>query len=57
MLKQKGYFRLYAYGNQFEFLSVILEHFFEMPHVFKATHPELYAHIVARINFNEDYFK
>jgi Mlc titration factor MtfA (ptsG expression regulator) len=56
-LKQKGYFRLYAYANQFEFLSVILEHFFETPHVFKATHPELYAHIVTMINFNEEYFK
>ncbi|MFE3870068.1 zinc-dependent peptidase [Flavobacterium sp. ZS1P70] len=57
VLKQKGYFRLYAYGNQFEFLSVILEHFFETPHVFKATNPELYAHIVVMINFNEEYFK
>jgi Mlc titration factor MtfA (ptsG expression regulator) len=56
-LKQKGYFRLYAYGNQFEFLSVILEHFFETPHVFKATHPELYEHSAAMINFNEEYFK
>jgi MtfA peptidase len=46
---------LYAYENQFEFLSVILEHFFETPRVFKTTHPELYAHIVAMINFKEEY--
>jgi Mlc titration factor MtfA (ptsG expression regulator) len=57
VLQEKGYFRLYAYGNQFEFLSVILEHFFETPHIFKATHPELYDHITAMINFNEEYFK
>lgn len=57
ILTQKGYFRLYAYGNQFEFLSVILEHLFETPHVFKTTHPELYAHTAAMINFNEEYFK
>ena len=57
ILIQKGYFRLYAYGNQFEFLSVILEHLFETPHVFKTTHPELYTHTAAMINFNEEYFK
>jgi Mlc titration factor MtfA (ptsG expression regulator) len=56
-LKQKGYFRLYAYADQFEFLSVILEHFFETPRIFKTTHPELFSHIVAMINFNEEYFK
>ena len=57
ILTQNGYFRLYAYGNQFEFLSVILEHLFETPHVFKTTHPELYTHTAAMINFNEEYFK
>jgi Mlc titration factor MtfA (ptsG expression regulator) len=54
-LRQKGYFRLYAYENQFEFLSVILEHFFETPHVFKTIHPELYSHIAKMINFKEEY--
>jgi Mlc titration factor MtfA (ptsG expression regulator) len=52
-LNQKDYFRRYAYENQFEFLSVILEHFFETPNAFKNTHPELYAHVVAMINFDE----
>ncbi|MFV7234548.1 zinc-dependent peptidase [Flavobacterium sp. ZB4R12] len=54
-LIQKGYFRLYAFENQFEFLSVILEHFFETPHVFKQEHPELYKHIAVMINFKEKY--
>ena len=56
-LTQKDYFRLYAYKNQFEFLSVILEHFFETPLIFKASHPKLYTHISAMINFKEEYLK
>ena len=56
-LRQKEYFRLYAYENKFEFLSVVLEHFFETPHIFKTTHPELYRHIATMINFKEEYFK
>jgi Mlc titration factor MtfA (ptsG expression regulator) len=54
-LRQKGYFRLYAYENQFEFLSVVLEHFFETPPVFKTIHPQLYAHVAKMINFKEEY--
>lgn len=50
-LRSKGYFRLYAYQNQFEFLAVILEHFFETPTVFKKQHPELFATIATMINF------
>ena len=53
-LRLKGYFRLYAYENQFEFLSVILEHFFETPDVFKKMHPELYANVKTMINFKEE---
>lgn len=53
-LREKGYFRLYAYENQFEFLSVILEHFFETPDVFKKTHPQLYTSVKRMINFSDD---
>ncbi|RBN50433.1 zinc-dependent peptidase [Flavobacterium psychrolimnae] len=53
-LTRTDYFRLYAYENQFEFLSLILEHFFETPHVFKSLHPELYAHVAAMINFKDE---
>lgn len=56
-LRAKGYFRLYAYKNQFEFLSVILEHFFETPHEFKKYHPRLYAAISSMINFKEDFLE
>lgn len=53
-LRTKGYFRLYAYENQFEFLSVILEHFFETPEVFKKQHPHLFTTIATMINFKGD---
>ncbi len=54
-LTEKGYFREYAYENQFEFLSVILEHFFETPHVFKKEFPELFERVKAMINFQDNY--
>jgi Mlc titration factor MtfA (ptsG expression regulator) len=54
-LQTKGYFRLYAYENQFEFLAVVLEHFFETPHVFKNKHPELFANVYSMINFKEEF--
>lgn len=56
-LRSKGYFRLYAYQNQFEFLAVILEHFFETPAVFENQHPELFKIIGKMINFEEKVLK
>ena len=50
-LVAKGYFREYAYENQFEFLAVVLEHFFESPEIFKNEFPELYGRVVKMINF------
>ena len=55
-INDKAYFRLYAYENQFEFISVLLEHFFESPNDFETIHPQLYAHVKRMINFNENYF-
>lgn len=48
-----GYFRDYAYTNDFEFLAVILEHFFETPKEFKAEFPELYHLVKRMINYKE----
>lgn len=53
MLKEKQYFREYAYTNKFEFLAVILEHFFETPEIFKKEFPELYENVKTMINFKE----
>lgn len=46
-----NYFRNYAYENQFEFLAVLLEHFFETPEDFKRFYPELFEHVRRMINF------
>lgn len=50
-LVSKGYFREYAFENQFEFLAVLLEHFFESPAIFKKEFPELYERVRRMINF------
>lgn len=45
------YFRDYAFENQFEFLAVLLEHFFETPEEFNRFYPELFTHVKRMINF------
>lgn len=50
-LISKDYFREYAYQNQFEFLAVVLEHFFESPEIFQKKFPELYDRVKKMINF------
>ena len=44
------YFRIYAYTNQFEFISVIIEHYFETPEQFKGEFPELFANVSKLLN-------
>jgi Mlc titration factor MtfA (ptsG expression regulator) len=48
-----GYFREYAYTNEFEFVAVVLEHFFETPAEFKQKVPELYILVKKMINYRE----
>jgi hypothetical protein len=50
MLSDK-YFRDYAFENQYEFLAVLLEHFFETPEEFNRIYPELFKHVKRMINF------
>ncbi len=52
-LLQSNYFRIYAYTNEFEFVAVILEHFFETPERFKEEFPHLYEKVKVMINFTE----
>lgn len=52
-LKERAYFRDYAYTNKFEFLAVILEHFFETPEIFKKEFPELFQNVKAMINYRD----
>jgi Mlc titration factor MtfA (ptsG expression regulator) len=52
-LSEQGYFREYAYENRFEFIAVMLEHFFETPQLFKIKYPKLYQDVCLMINYNE----
>ena len=51
-LINSDYFRVYAYTNQFEFLAVIIEHFFETPEEFKQEFPELFAKVKLLLNYD-----
>lgn len=52
-LVETGYFRDYAYTNQFEFLAVVLEHYFETPMEFRLQFPELYSYVSKMLNQKE----
>jgi Mlc titration factor MtfA (ptsG expression regulator) len=52
-LEKANYLRSYAYTNQFEFIAVLMEHFFETPDEFKRDFPELYDKVRKMINFQE----
>lgn len=49
-LINSNYFRIYAYTNQFEFISVLIEHYFETPEQFKVEFPELYENVSKLLN-------
>lgn len=46
------YFRDYAYTNQYEFLAVIFETFFETPLEFKQQFPDIYSKTKQMLNFH-----
>jgi Mlc titration factor MtfA (ptsG expression regulator) len=53
-LIQSNYFRIYAFTNQFEFLAVILENYFETPMEFKTRFPDLYEKVSLMLNIKHD---
>lgn len=55
-LIKSGFLRDYAYENQFEFVAVLLEYFFESPDEFKSRFPSIFLKVKHMINFNERYF-
>lgn len=55
-LVSSGFFRDYAFENQFEFVAVLLEYFFESPSEFKMHFPEIYLKVKQMINYNENHF-
>jgi Mlc titration factor MtfA (ptsG expression regulator) len=50
MLIDSDYFRIYAYTNQYEFISVIIEHYFETPLEFRSRFPKLYQNVSRMLN-------
>lgn len=51
-LEETKFFRLYAFTNQYEFMAVLAEYFFESPDEFKQEFPLLYGHVQKMLNFN-----
>ncbi len=51
-----GFLRDYAYENQFEFVAVLLEYFFESNTEFKQKFPSIFNKVKQMINYNENYF-
>ena len=49
-LIDSNYFRIYGYSNKFEFLAVIIEHYFETPQQFRQEFPELYKKVEIMLN-------
>jgi Mlc titration factor MtfA (ptsG expression regulator) len=51
-LDKTRYFREYAFTNQYEFMAVLTEYFFESPEDFKRIFPKIYEHTKKLLNFN-----
>lgn len=55
-LLNSGFLREYAFKNQFEFVAVLLEHFFESPEELKQKFPSVYIKVKEMLNYNEAVF-
>lgn len=51
-LDESRFFRAYAFTNQYEFMAVLAEYFFESPQEFKRIFPEIYGYTKKLLNFN-----
>lgn len=51
-LDKTKFFRSYAFINQYEFMAVLAEYFFESPKDFEAIFPKLYNYTKKLLNFN-----
>ncbi|MCF6130964.1 zinc-dependent peptidase [Flavobacterium wongokense] len=49
-LINSDYFRIYAYTNSYEFISVMIEHYFETPIEFRSKFPKLYQNVSRMLN-------
>jgi MtfA peptidase len=55
-LLNSGFLRDYAFENQYEFVAVLLEHFFESPDELKQKFPSVYKKVKEMLNYNEAVF-
>lgn len=55
-LKASKLLRNYAFTNNFEFISVLIETFFESPKELKTQFPDLYDNVKSMLNFNDNLF-
>jgi len=55
-LLNSGFLREYAFKNQYEFVAVLLEHFFESPEELKQKFPSVYSKVKEMLNYNEAVF-
>lgn len=55
-LLNSGFLRDYAFENQYEFVAVLLEHFFESPEELKQKFPSVYSKVKEMLNYNEAVF-
>jgi Mlc titration factor MtfA (ptsG expression regulator) len=55
-LLNSGFLRAYAFENEYEFVAVLLEHFFESPEELKQKFPDVYLKVKQMINYNENHF-
>ena len=55
-LLNSGFLREYAFENQYEFVAVLLEHFFESPEELKQKFPSIYIKVKEMLNYNEAVF-
>ncbi len=51
-LNKTEFFRAYAFTNQYEFMAVLAEYFFESPKDFKRIFPDIYDYTKKILNFN-----
>lgn len=56
-LKNSNFFRDYAFTNHEEFISVIMEYFFESPQEFHNNFPKLFSIVKKMINYQESWFQ
>lgn len=51
-LLDSNYLRSYAFENKYEFLAVLIEHFFETPEIFQKELPDIFIIVKKMLNLN-----